>query len=239
MTDLRDELLGPTHPNESPQHYQQRGSQALRTAEEVVLSDLEWLPAEPDPEGESDPDLEAYYWGWRRSPGPRTRRPRAGPPRTRLPFRPQGQADLAPRGNGAKLAANLAALEVLRTLDAEKRLADEDEQATLARWSGWGALPAVFDPAHAERDIVRAELAELLGPARLPGGVPDHPERAPTPTPPWPEPSGMSSHYRLVERCPAALTPTPPPTSPAASPVEPTATPAAWLRRPSEPAPRR
>ncbi|MBW3648164.1 MAG: helicase, partial [Actinobacteria bacterium] len=35
----------------------------------------------------------------------------------------------------------------------------------LARWSGWGALPAVFDPAHTEHDIVRAELAELLGPA--------------------------------------------------------------------------
>ncbi len=63
VTDFRDELLGPTHPNESPLHYQQRSFQALRTAEEVILSDLVWLPPEPEPEEEPDPQLEAYYRG--------------------------------------------------------------------------------------------------------------------------------------------------------------------------------
>lgn len=63
VSELRDRLLGPTHPNESPHHYQQRGFQALRTAEELVMSDLVWLPAEPEPEAAADPELEAYYRG--------------------------------------------------------------------------------------------------------------------------------------------------------------------------------
>jgi hypothetical protein len=63
VTELRDRLLGPTHPNESPHHYQQRGFQALRTAEERVMSDLVWLPPEPEAEAEPDPVLEGYYRG--------------------------------------------------------------------------------------------------------------------------------------------------------------------------------
>lgn len=60
VTSLRDDLLGPTHLNESPHHYQQRGFQAFRTAEELVMSDLVWLPAEPEVDDEEDPALEAY-----------------------------------------------------------------------------------------------------------------------------------------------------------------------------------
>ncbi len=59
VSELRDRLLGPTHPNESPHHYQQRGFQALRTAEELVMSDLVWLPAESEVDDEEDPALEA------------------------------------------------------------------------------------------------------------------------------------------------------------------------------------
>jgi hypothetical protein len=61
VTELRDRLLGPPPPNESPYHYQQRGFQALRTAEEVVLADQVWLEPEPEPKAEPDPQLEAYY----------------------------------------------------------------------------------------------------------------------------------------------------------------------------------
>lgn len=42
--------------------------------------------------------------------------------------------------------ANLAALETLRVLQREQRPATEEEQRTLARWSGWGALPVIFNP---------------------------------------------------------------------------------------------
>ena len=46
-----------------------------------------------------------------------------------------------------RLTANVAALEVLATLDQEARPATEAEQETLAGWSAWGALPFVFDDA--------------------------------------------------------------------------------------------
>ena len=60
-------------------------------------------------------------------------------------FRPTGQQDLAPSGEVAKLRANLAALETLRAVQAADRPATVDEQVVLARWSGWGAVPGVFE----------------------------------------------------------------------------------------------
>ncbi|MHA5023085.1 DEAD/DEAH box helicase family protein, partial [Streptomyces sp. SD35] len=64
------------------------------------------------------------------------------PPR----FEPRGQQDLAPSGQGERARANLAALETLRALEAEGRPATAEEQGVLARWSGWGALPLIFEP---------------------------------------------------------------------------------------------
>src|SRR5689334_5026434 len=52
---------------------------------------------------------------------------------------------LAASGPRARAAANVTALRALRTLQREGRAATQDELADLARWSGWGALPAVFD----------------------------------------------------------------------------------------------
>ena len=45
----------------------------------------------------------------------------------------------------ARLEANLAAIKVVRVLQAETRAATPAEQEILARWSGWGAVPAVFE----------------------------------------------------------------------------------------------
>jgi N12 class adenine-specific DNA methylase/SAM-dependent methyltransferase len=81
---------------------------------------------------------------------------------TPVRFRPRSQADLAPAGGKAKAAANLAALRVLRGVQAEQRAATAAEQAVLGRWSGWGAVPTVFDPARAEFAAERAELQQLL-----------------------------------------------------------------------------
>ncbi|MFJ2566582.1 SNF2-related protein [Streptomyces sp. NPDC087568] len=61
-------------------------------------------------------------------------------------FEPRGQEDLAPSGQGERARANLAALQTLRVLDAEQRPATEQEQQVLGRWSGWGALPLIFEP---------------------------------------------------------------------------------------------
>ncbi|GIJ40540.1 DEAD/DEAH box helicase family protein [Micromonospora andamanensis] len=72
---------------------------------------------------------------------------------------PQGQEDLAPRGEVARLNANLAALRTLRTLQAEDRPATAEEQAVLARWSGWGAVPGVFEGRADHRDHARFAAA--------------------------------------------------------------------------------
>jgi len=44
----------------------------------------------------------------------------------------------------ARLDANLAAIKVVKELQAEGRAATPAEQEVLARWSGWGAVAAVF-----------------------------------------------------------------------------------------------
>ena len=82
-------------------------------------------------------------------------------------FRPRGQHDLAPSGAVSRIRANLAALHALRALQREGRPATAAEQAELARWSGWGAVPEVFDTTRQELAWARAELATLLTPGEL------------------------------------------------------------------------
>ncbi|MER7278027.1 UvrD-helicase domain-containing protein [Dactylosporangium sp. NPDC000244] len=76
-------------------------------------------------------------------------------------------AVLPPSGEAARVRANLDALRVLvHGIEAEQRPATSEEQATLARWSGWGATPGLFDerPREAARFAAeRAELQQLLG----------------------------------------------------------------------------
>lgn len=60
------------------------------------------------------------------------------------------------------MRANLAALDVLRTIRREGRAASADEQAVLARWSAWGSVPGVFDPADEGWAELRGRLAATL-----------------------------------------------------------------------------
>ena len=60
-------------------------------------------------------------------------------------FTPGSDGDLAPSGVVARLEANLAAIKVVKALQAETRAATPAEQEILARWSGWGAVAAVFE----------------------------------------------------------------------------------------------
>ena len=52
---------------------------------------------------------------------------------------------LVPSGAKARVRANIAALRLVRELDDQQRPATGEEQAVLAQWSGWGAVPEVFD----------------------------------------------------------------------------------------------
>ena len=82
-------------------------------------------------------------------------------------FRPNGQDDLAPSGTVARIRANLAALTTLRAIQRANRPATPDEQAVLARWSGWGAVPEVFEPDRRAHTWARDELSRLLTKAEL------------------------------------------------------------------------
>jgi len=62
----------------------------------------------------------------------------------------------------AKVEANLAALRTLRHTQAEARPATPDEQAILARWASWGAVPEVFDEENRRFADARGELHTLL-----------------------------------------------------------------------------
>jgi N12 class adenine-specific DNA methylase len=77
-------------------------------------------------------------------------------------FRPGSQDDLAPSGQKARFAANLEAIRVVKALEAEQRPATVGEQAVLARWSSWGAVPQLFDKDDwaAEREQLRGVLDE-------------------------------------------------------------------------------
>jgi N12 class adenine-specific DNA methylase/SAM-dependent methyltransferase len=78
-----------------------------------------------------------------------------------LRFRPGSQRDLAPSTPRERLAANVAVLELLAQLDEENRLPSAQEQGVLARWSGWGSLPEVFDDT-ANHNEAAARARELL-----------------------------------------------------------------------------
>lgn len=78
-----------------------------------------------------------------------------------LRFQPESQADLAPSTPRDRLTANVAVLELLARLDEENRLPSAQEQGVLARWSGWGSLPEVFDDT-ANHNEAAARARELL-----------------------------------------------------------------------------
>jgi N12 class adenine-specific DNA methylase/SAM-dependent methyltransferase len=50
----------------------------------------------------------------------------------------------------------------LRTIQRDGRPATAEEQRVLARWSGWGAVPEVFDESRPELEQARAHLAGLM-----------------------------------------------------------------------------
>ena len=53
------------------------------------------------------------------------------------------------------------------SIEREDRPAAPEEQAALARWSGWGAVPEVFDEARPEFAWAREELSRLAAPGEL------------------------------------------------------------------------
>lgn len=66
-------------------------------------------------------------------------------------------------GDVTKFEANIAAIEVLRKLDDEKRQPTTEERVTLNRYTGWGGLPQAFNPEQADEAwSARAERLKAM-----------------------------------------------------------------------------
>ena len=70
--------------------------------------------------------------------------------------------DLGARGAKTKFKANIEAIRLLQTLDAEQRQATAEEQEVLSRYVGWGGIPQAFDEKNADWAKEYAELKSLL-----------------------------------------------------------------------------
>lgn len=87
--------------------------------------------------------------------------PQTVPASDHAPFRDYTITDLTQLGEGGqktKYRNNVAAIRLLRDLEATGRKATAAEQDILARYVGWGALPQAFD---AENDKWSSEYSEL------------------------------------------------------------------------------
>ena len=70
--------------------------------------------------------------------------------------------DLGTGGAKTKFKANIEAIRLLQTLDAEQRQATAEEQEVLSRYVGWGGIPQAFDEKNADWAKEYAELKSLL-----------------------------------------------------------------------------
>ncbi len=67
-------------------------------------------------------------------------------------------------GQKSKFQNNIAAIQILKQIEAENRLATSAEQETLAKYVGWGGLAQAFDATNEKWSTEYAKLKELLTP---------------------------------------------------------------------------
>ena len=72
--------------------------------------------------------------------------------------------DLGVGGQKTKYQNNVAAIRLLKDLEAQGRSATPEEQAVLSRYVGWGGIPQAFDEANGKWEAEYKELRDLLTP---------------------------------------------------------------------------
>ena len=70
--------------------------------------------------------------------------------------------ELQPAGKKQRFRQNIEAIRLLKTLEAEGRYAEKDEQDILAGYAGWGGIPEAFDPEENRWNTEYEELKEIL-----------------------------------------------------------------------------
>ena len=94
----------------------------------------------------------------------------SGPARDSAGVRPEPESsdfvidaeDIGKGGLTKKYRDNVAAIRILKAMEAEGRVATPDERKQLAKYVGWGAMKGPFDPANKGWAKQHAELKELL-----------------------------------------------------------------------------
>jgi hypothetical protein len=79
----------------------------------------------------------------------------------RLPHR-EYAPDWTRRPAGEKARDNLAAIRLLKTMEADNREATEEEKAVLARHVGWGTMPNYSDAIHQEWGTLAGAVKDLV-----------------------------------------------------------------------------
>jgi N12 class adenine-specific DNA methylase len=77
-------------------------------------------------------------------------------------YRIPDNAKLGESGLKQKFQENITAIETLRRIEAEGRMATQEEKSALVRYVGWGALPQVFDVDNTDWRKEQIRLSEIL-----------------------------------------------------------------------------
>lgn len=153
-----EELLNPNFPPEQMQliaDVQNRTDAISRAAAEEALEPLTQQPMTP-----AEVNHARRQHNLPLDSGAETEQP-AQPKQEPMNFRITDD-DLGAGGPKTKYKANVEAIRVLQTLDAEQRQATAEEQEILSRYVGWGGIPQAFDENNAEWSKEYAELQSLL-----------------------------------------------------------------------------
>lgn len=155
-----EELLNPDFPPEQMQliaDVQNRTDAISRAAAEEALEPLIQQPMTP---AEVNHARRQHNLPLDRDSGAETEQP-VQPKQEPMNFRITDD-DLGAGGPKTKYKANVEAIRLLKTLDAEQRQATAEEQEILSRYVGWGGIPQAFDENNAEWSKEYAELESLL-----------------------------------------------------------------------------
>ena len=128
---------------------------------EPFTGDGEPVKKEPEELEGLDPSAGSVAGSKESSPEQPSGRPEAAPKQEKVNFRITDD-DLGAGGPKAKFRANMDAIHLLKTIEAEGRLATPEEQEVLSRFVGWGGISQAFDPDNTSWSREFSEVKENL-----------------------------------------------------------------------------
>jgi len=112
----------------------------------------------------------------------------------RINYRYSTEDEIGLGGLKTKFKNNVDAIKTLKVIESENRLATAAEQRILARYTGWGGMPQVFDPDASGWEKEYSELKSLLTTEEYDSA------RASTPNAHYTSPVVIEAIYKALER---------------------------------------